>query len=127
MRMQPWHAEFLEPAVLHSLSVEVRLLSGALLFLGRTCGWQGALTCSMRACGCSACNGHQCVLTTMDMNMYCDFQSSQSQDPWLELLRERIRESSVSAYNSPEFTRLRENLFATIAAVLATASGWFAP
>ena len=63
-------------------------------------------------------NGHEHVLR---------LPVRHSQDPWLELLRERIRESSVSAYNSPEFTRLRENLFATIAAVLATASGWFAP
>ena len=50
------------------------------------------------ACRSSDCHGHQCVLTTMDMNMYCDWQSPHSQS--MLLLTLLVRQMATSAYNS---------------------------
>jgi hypothetical protein len=69
------------------------------------------------SCQSSDCNGHQCVLTTEDMNMYCDWNTEHSQS----LLPLLLRQMAYSAYNSALSTALREALFG----VVNTVTGYF--
>ena len=62
------------------------------------------------ACQSSDCHGHQCVLTPMDMSMYCDWQSDHSQS----LLPLLMRQMATSAYNSAFSTAIRETLLGAV-------------
>ena len=65
---------------------------------------------SFFVCRSSDCHGHQCVLTPMDMSMYCDWQSDHSQS----LLPLLMRQMATSAYNSAFSTAIRETLLGAV-------------
>lgn len=62
------------------------------------------------SCQSSDCHGHQCALTTEDMNMYCAWHSDHSQS----LLPLLLRRMATSAYNSALSTAVREALLGAV-------------